>query len=172
MKKPTLKRLKQLLHYDPLTGLWTWRVHRSHKIKVGDRAGHIGGKGYWVVKLDYINYRSSRLAHFYMTGKWPKHQMDHKNRVRLDDRWENLRDLTPRENSRNRHVKLGPSGIRGVRVAGRRFTAGLVDSEGTTFYLGIFDTKQQAASAYDQAHKRLFGPPDHTAASSYIQGQM
>lgn len=171
MKRLTLFYLKSILRYDPLTGVWI-RVKARSNQKAGAKAGHVGGKGYNYVKIDGINYRAARLAFFYMTGKWPNHQADHKNRIRTDDRWENLRDWTPAQQSRNRVVAVGPSGIRGVRIAGKKFTAGLVDSEGTTFYLGIFDTKQQAASAYDQAHKQLFGPPDYTVASHYVRGMM
>lgn len=48
------------------------------------------------------HYKASRLAWLYMTGEWPKYEMDHINHVKDDNRWVNLRDVTPAENCANR----------------------------------------------------------------------
>lgn len=170
MKKLTHKRLLSLLKYDHETGHWEW--YKPKPPLMIKKAGSYGPKGYYQVKVDSVSYRAHRLAWFYMTGEWPKHQIDHINRIRDDNRWVNLRDVTPQQNSRNSHVKIGVSGHRGVRVHLKKFTAGIYDKDGTTIYLGIFDKKEQAAEAWLRAYKQLFGPPDYTAASSYVQGMM
>lgn len=167
----TQERLKELVHYDPVTGIWTRLVKRSN-YDIGDQAGNVGAKGYWVLRIDGQRYRSARLAFLYMTGKWPEHQADHKNRNRLDDRWANLRDRTPKQQSRNRDAPIGKSGVRGVHSYKKRHVARIVDSDGQVIYLGIYDTRQQAAEVHLAAHKRLFGAPDFSMASAYVQGVM
>ena len=68
----TQERLKEVLHYYPETGIWTWLISETHRIHVGDRAGGIKEKGYRTIGIDGKRYRSARLAVLYMTGKWPK----------------------------------------------------------------------------------------------------
>jgi len=169
--KLTRAFLRSILRYEPETGHWYRVVKRSNQ-PAGARAGAKGPKGYNVVKVNGVNYRSGRLAWFYMTGKWPKHQVDHENRINNDDRWGNLRDLTNLQNARNRSYKIGASGHRGVRIHKKRFTAGIYDKDGTTIYLGVFDKKEQAAEAWHRAYQQLFGPPDYSAISDYVQGAM
>lgn len=167
----TLEFLKSILRYEPETGHWYRVVARSNQ-PAGARAGAVGPKGYNVVKVNGVNYRAGRLAWFYMTGEWPKYQIDHENRVNNDDRWDNLRDLTNQENSKNRTYKAGASGIKGVRVHLDKFTAGIYDKDGKAIYLGVFDNKKDAAEAWQQAYKQLFGSPDYSVASYYMQGMM
>lgn len=42
-----------------------------------------------------------------MTGAWPEKLVDHKNRIRDDDRWDNLRQLTPALNALNKEPGKG-----------------------------------------------------------------
>ena len=113
--KLTQKRLKELLHYDPSTGIFTWLVALSKKVKIGDIAGHIDSKGYRHIGVDCDVYRASRLAWLYMEGYFPEHEVDHEDRVRHNDRWKNLRHLTHSCNLKNRGVNSNnTSGITGV----------------------------------------------------------
>ena len=105
-KKLTQERLKEVLHYNPDTGIFIWK-------KTGKIAGNMDHKGYNRIGIDYSLYRSARLAFLYMTGKFPPVQADHKNRIRNDDRWCNLRPATNLENSKNRTVKSA-CGIDGI----------------------------------------------------------
>ena len=111
----SVERLKQVLEYDPETGIWTWLVSPCHFIKVGQVAGHVQDNGYRQIRIDYVYYKSARLAHLYMTGEWPKEQMDHINRDRADDRWVNLREATASDNNVNKRLQCNnTSGYRGV----------------------------------------------------------
>jgi hypothetical protein len=99
----TQERLKEILHYDPETGMWTWIKERKYmNILVGSIAGTVKSNGYLYIGIDRKQYRASRLAFLYMTGKLPPDEVDHKNRVRLYNRWSNLRLVTHSENQQNK----------------------------------------------------------------------
>jgi len=97
----THSELKTILHYDPKTGIFTWKIKISKKTLIGSIAGHLGHKGYIKIVIKGKGYRANRLAWFYMTGEWPENLVDHVNRIRNDNRWVNLRDITNKENIAN-----------------------------------------------------------------------
>jgi hypothetical protein len=117
----TQSRLKELLHYEPETGWFTWRVNNSVS-KVGERAGGLHGFGYRTIGLDYNKYLEHQLAWLYMTGEWPTFEVDHENKIRNDNRWINLRDFTKSENGHNTHIdRRSKTGYRGVYPHGKGF---------------------------------------------------
>jgi hypothetical protein len=110
LTKPTQKRLKELLNYDPNTGLFRWKGNFGHGTKEGKIAGTLRKandrqSGRRAIGIDGKIYRAHHLAWLYMTGNWPSRQVDHCNRIKSDDRWENLRLATQEQNSRNRNVR-------------------------------------------------------------------
>jgi hypothetical protein len=109
-----LTELKKLVEYDPLTGVFYWRDNRGGILK-GTEAGSLHGTGYIYIRINKVAYLAHRLAWFYVTGEWPKFQIDHKNRVRSDNRFENLGDLSGSLNCLNRKPRKGSrSGVTGV----------------------------------------------------------
>ena len=161
----SLERLKALLHYDPETGRWTWLISPSNRVHVGDEAGCANNNNPQrrrrLIRIDNAYYLSSRLAVLYMTGRWPKKTVDHKNVDPLDDRWENLREATEQQQRAN--TKLcsdNKSGFKGVfykrRLITKPYMASIrVDSK--TIYLGYFKTAEEAHTAYLQAAQQHFG---------------
>lgn len=109
----TQDRLKELLHYDPEMGVWTWLVRPNRRIRIGSKAGSLV-KGYFNIGVDGEVYAASRLAVFYMTGNWPSHGIDHWDGVTTNDRFGNLRDITQQRNLHNRCGKKLGSGVKGV----------------------------------------------------------
>jgi HNH endonuclease len=99
----TAERLREMLSYNPATGIFTRLIATSGSVHIGDIAGTFNSKGYRQIRVDRHQYLASRLAHLFMTGAFPKDQMDHINRVRSDDRWCNLRAVTC-QNAANRAV--------------------------------------------------------------------
>jgi hypothetical protein len=47
----TAERLRELLHYNPDTGAFTWLVKRGNKIRIGDIAGSLTAHGYRAIRL-------------------------------------------------------------------------------------------------------------------------
>lgn len=150
------ERLLGLLDYDPATGVFKYKTN-WHCMRAGQIAGATRPDGYRILSIDGIRYKASRVAWFYMTGKWPKSYIDHKDRDVGNDRFSNLRDATPLENTLNRKTKIGRSGYRGVyeHVDGRWRARIMVNYK--KIDLGIHGTKEAAAKAYDAAAINLFG---------------
>ena len=69
--------------------------------KFGDIAGTISEHGYRIIGIDNLDYRCGRLAWFYMLGRWPVFEIDHIDGNSLNDIWDNLRDVTRKENCKN-----------------------------------------------------------------------
>lgn len=152
----TAKRLRELLSYNPVTGEWTWLVRRQC-IAAGSIAGHIGRKGRRRIVVDGRAYYSARLAWLYMTGDWPTEEIDHANRVRHDDRWENLRHVTSGLNQANRSVRIDNATQRkGISQYNGGFVARIMKN-GKSLYLGTYRTVEEAATVRDAKARELFG---------------
>ena len=97
---PSRERLKEILNYDPETGVFTRALNRRRW-----KEGQIMGTescGYVSINVDYVIYRAHRLAWMYMTGEDPQTGIDHVNGNRSDNRWSNLRLANQSQNGRNR----------------------------------------------------------------------
>lgn len=152
----TQERLKVMLHYDPETGLWTWLwCPPPNQRYTGTQAGYTRSDGYNLIRIGGTAYYCSRLAHLYMTGKWPEEEVDHKDRDPNNDKWENLREATSSQNKINRGLNSSnTSGFRGVSFnKARGKWVAYVD----TLQLGAFDTIEEAVAARDSAAKDIHG---------------
>lgn len=111
----TQKRLKELLDYNPITGRFTWTLSTSNRVKKGSDAGSITNNRYVEIGIDGGSYTAHRLAFLYMLGYFPENDIDHKNGIRNDNRWCNLRHVTRSCNSQNRKLpSRNSSGFIGV----------------------------------------------------------
>lgn len=73
----TQARLRELLSYDPVTGVFTWACDHGHRAKKGDVAGHTRDR-YTTIGVNGKNHMAHRLAWLYMTGEHPTHEVDHR----------------------------------------------------------------------------------------------
>lgn len=96
----TPERLRELLHYCPETGVFTWLKKLKHNRPIGSKAGTARGN-YLQIGLDQTRYYAHRLAWFWVNGAWPENQIDHINRAGMDNRIANLRDVSRSVNCRN-----------------------------------------------------------------------
>jgi hypothetical protein len=154
----TQERLKQLLRYEPETGLFIWIGSRSNRVANGTVVTCTNTAGYIVVRLDGKLYRAARLAFLYMTGSWPKDEADHKNGITADDRWDNLRDATSQQNKQNRTVRydnqLLSKGIH--QLPSGNFNAHIKHNY-QSINLGTFKTLEEAVNARKTAEAKYHG---------------
>ena len=110
----TQKEVRSLFNYDPETGELTWRATKGTAL-VGAKAGCDSGRGYLQVQVNRKLYYAHRLIWLWVHGYFPEHQVDHINRVRDDNRLENLREVTQQCNMRNsKQQSNNTSGVTGV----------------------------------------------------------
>ena len=170
----TPERLRELMHYEPLTGHFTWRIN-SAVAKPGQRAGGGHSLGYRAVGLDYKKYLEHVLAYLYMTGEWPAGEVDHINGDKTDNRWSNLRLATRSQNGHNKGLHPRSStGISGVNKHGNKFRARIWDN-GVVIDLGCFASLEAAAKARAAAEKKYMGDfkrKDDTPTAMYAMTEI
>lgn len=143
-------RLKHLLDYDQDTGIFYWKNPISSRVVIGSIAGWSTSSGYVTISCDSKTYYAHRLAWLYVNGNMPKHQIDHINREKSDNRIYNLREASSSENSLNASRKHGKSKYKGVIGPTKygTFEAGIMINQ-KHIRIGTFKTELDAAIAYD-----------------------
>jgi hypothetical protein len=153
---PSVERLKACLHYDPDTGLFTRLWPTNHKGRVTGW-GHYNG--YLMITIDKEDYFSHRLAYLYMTASEPPVFVDHIDRDKRNNRWDNLRPADRASNAANSKLpKNSTSGLKGAQKSRyhHRWRSSIREN-GRTIYLGMFDTAEEAHAAYRRAAERIHG---------------
>lgn len=168
--------VRQLLHYDPETGLFTWKKRTVSKVTpnkrgvnvfnslyAGEEAGNINytpksKTPYIHIQLLQKTYKAHRLAFIYMEGEAPE-EVDHLDHDGTNNRWSNLRASDNRDNSKNlpkqKSNKTGAIGVNWHKAAGK-WQARAVDKNGVRVDLGRFDNFDDAVKAREE-HEIKFG---------------
>lgn len=159
-RKPlTAERLRELLRYDPATGVFTWLCKRGENDVSGKMAGVLNNERRRVIRVDYRMYYAHRLAWLYMTGEWPADKVDHRDGDPSNNRWSNLRAATGPQNGWNmrRNVR-NTSGVKGVTYVKRwRNWRAMVTANGRARLVGDFKSKSAAEAAIRVARENLHG---------------
>lgn len=152
------ERLRELLHYDPATGLFRRKIRTSNRIKAGDVAGTGKGKRYVLICVDGVQYRAHRLAWLYVHGKWPRNDLDHEDRDKKNNRIDNLRPATRKENMENALApRNSKTGVRGVYWdSERKMWAATIHHHKKTISGGRFASIAEAISARKLLEARFF----------------
>jgi len=167
----TQARLKELLDYDPDTGIFRWRVrprsdfatlnaHGTWNTRyAGRQAGVDAGHGYWKIRIDNRGHYAHRLAWLYMIGEYPANLIDHINRNGLDNRLANLRCADRSGNMANtgahRNNKLGVRGV--CRLPSGKYLVQCGPAGAPDRYVGVFSSLQEAGLAFEEASIRRYG---------------
>lgn len=138
MHQLTQKTLKDIIHYDPNTGIFTWKIRnikyfsdiggktKYHLQNIWNsrfslkKAGSVwkqresSGLEYLTIGIFGDTFRAHRLAFLYMTGNIPC-QIDHHDQNGLNNKWKNLRIANDSINSKNKTMRSdNSSGFTGV----------------------------------------------------------
>lgn len=153
----TQERLKEMLHYDRSTGVFTWlkRNRKSTNVVVGSVAGS-QDKRYRTITVDGKKYSAHRVAWLYETGAFPVGQIDHWNGIKKDNRFDNLRDVSGSINQQNQRCpqRSNSSGFMGVVPVRKRFRA-QIWFDGAAKNLGTYDAAEDAHAAYLVAKRKF-----------------
>ncbi len=138
----TQKKLKEILSYDPESGVFT-------RIKTGKVAGSLRSDGYIHLRVGKKLYFAHRLAWLYVHGYFPENQIDHLNGIRNDNRLENLREVSQACNTQNCKISSrNTSGFPGVNRHKQRKkwqARGMLQQKHV--YLGLYPSPLDAALA-------------------------
>ena len=166
----TQDRLKELLDYNPSTGVFRWKENTGSRGKKGAVTGCVRWdkhsfpeepndcKKYMIIGVDGKTHRAHRLAFLYVHGYMPK-EVDHKDNHGLHNWIDNLREATHAQNNWNKKLKINnKSRYKGVCLDKRRGTWRAEIQANKVRYSGTgFDTPELAYSWYCQKAKELHG---------------
>jgi hypothetical protein len=114
---PILDRAKEMLDYDPETGVFTWRKPHRRPHLAGKEAGGSCSQGYRRIKIDGTLYSGHRLAWAWFHNEEPPVEVDHINQDKSDNRIENLRNGEGSVNLINRPIRPNnTTGVAGVKL--------------------------------------------------------
>jgi hypothetical protein len=133
-------RILSLLSYDPETGNFIRKISLPNSChKKGDLVGSIDKNGYLVTSIDNKKYFLSNLAFLFMLGYLPENGVDHKNRIRSDNRWSNLREVSKQCQSRNQKIPItNKSGVKGISKTKHGKWLVNIKINGKTYNLGAY----------------------------------
>lgn len=159
----TYERLREVLDYNPITGVFVWKISPANHVKSGSIAGgRVVTTGYIKIIIDKKAYLAHRLAWLYMTGTCLRVSIiDHKNRIVDDNRWENLRLCSRSQNRVNSKLSInsttGYKNISVVRRYGKIKYRARTKKDGKEYYLGSFDTLEEAVTIAKASARQLHG---------------
>jgi hypothetical protein len=161
MTQLTAEIVRQLLEYDGEH--LRWKVNRTGTARKGTIAGSTASKKYRTIKIFGKTHSAHRVIWLIVHGHWPKHQIDHIDGNPLNNRIDNLRDVTPTENSQNMkrpsHNTSGRIGVYWDKCK-RKWAAYIKVGQKQTG-LGRFNHKHEAIAARQLAEEKHGFHPNH-----------
>lgn len=158
----TQRRLLEVIHYDKRSGNFHWRIAPRRGIRAGQKAGTLNRNGGIYICVDGVRYQAHRLAWFYVTGRWPANEIDHRDLNRANNAWGNLREANSSQNKTNRRVRAdSETQFKGVY----RFKAfklkkpyeAYIRRDGRRIHLGYYEKPEQAHAVYLREAKKRHG---------------
>ena len=148
-------RVKELFDYKD--GKLFWKIYKSSRAQIGDRAGCLSKDGYRRIRIDGKDYLEHRIIWSLHYGYFPK-EIDHINRDPSDNRIENLREVSHSQNMMNRIIQSHSSKYKGVLWYEKiKKWRSQICLNGKNIYLGDFDSEKEDAEIYNHKAIELFG---------------
>ena len=142
--------------YDPLTGVFLWKVRTGRRCIIGGDA-RVVQKGRYTVKLGGTRFQASNVAWLICYGEWPDGEVDHADQNKFNDTKDNLRLADTSKNMMNRgKTRANKSGYKGVSPHRSGFVV-WIGAKGSKYYLGVYDDAEHAAAVYRIAAAGIHG---------------
>jgi len=154
--------IKNLFYYDAESGMLLWRNGNGRNVKPWQEAKAPNGRGYYTVKINGTSYSVHRLIWLYVHGNFPDKYIDHKNRVRNDNRLCNLRDVNTTDNAQNislpSHNKSGHIGVSWIKSHNCWTVYVKVNKKNK--WLGYYKNLDDAVAARKAGEKQHYNLPE------------
>lgn len=153
----TQELLQRIFTYKDGLLYWKEKPNSQSRVKIGEIAGFVSTQKdseYRYIKIGGKRYKASNLVWMYHKNEMPKLILDHENHIKDDDRLENLREATSKENSKNSSLSsINTSGITGIswNKMAKRWVARINTDDGKRLHIGYFATLDLAVKARKQA---------------------
>lgn len=159
--QPISEQYRSALQYVPETGALLWKATTGPRCRVGAVAGSIDTHGYRQIKIHGKTILAHRIVWAMFNDRMPLGRLDHINGNRLDNRIENLREVTDSQSAFNIGMKANnTTGAKGVcyrRSTGRWLVQ--IGVGGRKLFVGSFASKEEAITARADAEAKHY--PSH-----------
>lgn len=158
-KRLSVAALKKILRYDESTGDFYWLVTRGWRAIAGTKAGSLHSHGYVHYHISGLIYKGHRLAWAFKKGKHPRHDVEHRDLNKANNRWVNLRKANDFQNQANTAKR--PDNTSGFKGVSYRKDKGVwrvrIQSRHRRLHLADVATAEEGAAIYALAALRIFG---------------
>lgn len=146
-KPPSYDRVRELLDYDPATGIMIWKVRRG-KMLPGHKAGCLKPSGYYTINIDGVRYYLHRIIFLWYFQYYPEHEVDHKNGNPSDNTINNLQECKHICNIQKIGLRAtNVTGVVGVSLSKSGKYGAFICCGGVRRYLGEYQQLLEAAKA-------------------------
>lgn len=160
----TAEFVRQILDYDPETGILTWKWRSDLRAcdnarLAGKNAGCLNENGYFHIIINKKSYKYHRIIWLHYYGEWPYCEIDHIDGDTINNKIINIRSATRTQNRQNKGIqKNNTSGFKGVsfKKAHNKWSS-RISVNGRRVHLGYFDRSCDAYNAYCAAAERFHG---------------
>jgi hypothetical protein len=154
--------VRKLFYYDAESGMLLWRNGNRRNVKPWQEAKASNGHGYYTAKINGKTYLVHRLIWLYVHGSFPHKYLDHKNRIRNDNRLCNLRDVNTTDNAQNislpSHNKSGHIGVSWIKS--HNCWTVFVKVNKKNKWLGYYKNLDDAVAARKAGEKQHYNLPE------------
>ena len=135
--------------YDEKTGWLTWKNHPQHKFYNEKRVGGLyKSSNYRRIGINGKLYLEHRIIWLWKYGYLPENEIDHRNRIKDDNKISNLREITPSCNMKNIGLKSNnKTGIVGVSITKDGKFLAYITNKMKKIHLGTFNILLEAVKA-------------------------